>query len=70
MTDVQWNDAACINLLCMNCSQEIRNVLRNRYEALPETLTEVARHFNRIDIHNRQWESDNAGRKNTYVTTT
>ena len=70
MTDVQRNDAAFINLLRMNCCQEIRNVLRNRYEALPETLTEVARLFNRIDIHNRQWESDNAVRKNTYVTTT
>ena len=33
-TDVQWNDAACINVLRTNCSQGIRDVLRNRFEPL------------------------------------
>ena len=66
-TDVQWNDAAYINILRTNCSQAIRDVLRNRFEPLPETLTAVATLFNRIDLHNRQWESDNAGRRTIYA---
>src|SRR5436853_185780 len=62
--DLQWNDAAFIEALRTGCSQEIRDVLRNRFEALPRTLQEVADLFNRIDLHNRQWAADNAGHRN------
>ena len=63
-TDSGWDDVACIEALRKGCSQEIRDVLRNRYEGLPGTFQEVAAMFNRIDVFNRQWQADHTGNRN------
>lgn len=59
-TNITWNDSACIVQLRKGCSQEIRNLLLNRMEPLPNTLQATAEVFNRMDIHIRQWMAENA----------
>ena len=58
-TDITWNDSACIVQLRKGCSQEIRNVLLNQLNPLPNTLQATAELFNRIDIQVRQWTAEN-----------
>ena len=60
--DVTWNDAACIDSLRTGCAQEIRDVLRVQLNPLPETLQGVADLLNKIDLQNRQWASESAGK--------
>ena len=60
--DVTWNDAACIDALRTGCTQEIRDVLRVQLTPLPETLQGVADLQNKIDLQNRQWAAESAGR--------
>ena len=60
--DVTWNDAACIESLRTGCAQEIRDVLRVQLNPLPETLQGVADLLNKIDLQNRQWASESAGK--------
>ena len=63
--DVTWNDAACIDALRTGCTQEIRDVLRVQLNPLPETLQGVADFLNRVDLQNRQWAAESAGRANS-----
>ena len=57
-SDVEWNDAACIDALRTGCAQEIRDVLRVQLNPLPQTLQQVADLLNRIDLQNRQWAAE------------
>ena len=63
--DVTWNDAACIDALRTGCVQEIRDVLRVQLAPLPETLQQVADLLNKIDLQNRQWAAESAGKINS-----
>ena len=61
-SDVTWNDAACIDALRTGCTREIRDVLRVQLNPLPETLQGAADLLNKIDLQNRQWAAESAGR--------
>ena len=63
--DIIWNDAGCIDSLRTGCTQEIRDVLRVQLNPLPETLQGVADLLNKIDLQNRQWAAESAGRTNS-----
>ena len=66
--DVTWNDAAYIDALQTGCIQEICDVLRIQLTPLPETLQGVADLLNKIDLQNRQWAAESAGRSNSNST--
>ena len=69
--DVTWNDAACIDALRTGCPQEIRDVLRVQLNPLPETIPGVADLLNKIDLQNRQWAAESAGKPSgTHPTST
>ena len=67
--DVTWKDAACIDALWTGFTQEIRDVLRVQLNPLPETRQGVPDLLNKIDLPNRQWAAESAGKSSGIHTT-